>query len=141
MSPFEGWSILLIEDEYLIAADAEQMLHQLGVRAIELVGDLEEAQARARDGAYNAAVLDVNLDGKLSFPVAKILQSRGIPFVFATGYSLQQRPLPGFESGVCVTKPYSVERLKTALLAAAHAQGLARPADVAASPRSAATLA
>jgi DNA-binding response OmpR family regulator len=122
MSAIDGRSILLIEDEYLIAADAEMMLTQLGAGSITISGDFDEAQALAAEGQFDAVVLDVNLNGKLSFPIAKTLEMRGIPFVFATGYNLQFRPLPGFEHGICVTKPYSAERLKMGLLAAMHAQ-------------------
>jgi DNA-binding response OmpR family regulator len=122
MSALAGRAILLVEDEYLIAADAEMMLAQLGAARVDLVGDFDEAQALAAEGQFDAVILDVNLNGKLSFPIAKILELRGIPFVFATGYNLQFRPLPGFEHGICITKPYSAERLKAGLLAALHAQ-------------------
>ena len=122
MSALAGCSVLLVEDEYLIAADAEMMLMQIGAASVTLIGDFDEAQAAAAEGQFDAVILDVNLNGKLSFPIAKTLQMRAIPFVFATGYNLQSRPLPGFENGVCVTKPYSAERLKAALLTALHAQ-------------------
>src|SRR5690349_16047712 len=122
MSALAGRSVLLVEDEYLIAADAEIMLMQLGVANVTLIGDFEEAHRAAAQGQFDAVILDVNLNGKHSFPIAKTLQTRGIPFVFATGYNLQSRPLPGFEHGVCVTKPYSADRLKGALLSALHAK-------------------
>ena len=122
MQALAGCSVLLVEDEYLIAADAEMMLMQIGAANVTLIGDFEEARAAAAEGQFDAVILDVNLNGKLSFPIAKILQVRAIPFVFATGYNLQSRPLPGFENGVCVTKPYSAERLKAALLSALHAR-------------------
>jgi DNA-binding response OmpR family regulator len=135
MSAIAGSSVLLVEDEYLIAADAEMMLTQLGAASVTISGDFAEAQALAADGQFDFVILDVNLDGKLSFPIAKTLEMRGIPFVFATGYNLQFRPLPGFEHGVCVTKPYSAERLNAGLLAAmhAHAQRLSRSSGTQAS--------
>lgn len=118
MSFLAGFSVLLVEDEYLIALDAEQMLRDMGVRDVEIVSTFENAQKRAQAGTFDVAVLDVNINGQLSFPIAEILTARGIPFVFATGYSLRERPIAGFEGGICVSKPYTQEGLRKALAAA-----------------------
>ena len=118
MSFLAGFSVLLVEDEYLIALDAEQMLRDMGVRDVEIVSTFENAQKRAQAGTFDVAVLDVNINGQLSFPIAEILKARGIPFVFATGYSLRERPIAGFEGGICVSKPYTQEGLRKALAAA-----------------------
>ena len=131
MSALAGCCVLLVEDEYLIAADAEMMLMQLGAASVTICGDFAEAQTHAAEGQFDAVILDVNLNGKLSFPIAKTLQMRGIPFVFATGYNLQFRPLPGFEHGICVTKPYSADRLKAGLIAALHSQAQSLPSNTA----------
>ena len=118
MSTLSGLSVLLVEDEYLIALDAEQMLRDLGVRDVEIVSTFDNAQKQTQTGAFDVAVLDVNINGQLSFPIAEILKSRNIPFVFATGYSLRERPIAGFEGGICVGKPYTQEGLRKALTAA-----------------------
>ena len=118
MSILAGFSALLVEDEYLIAVDAEQMLREMGVRDVEIVSTFEQAQKRTQAGTFDVAVLDVNISGQLSFPIAEILKTRGIPFVFATGYSLRERPIAGFEGGICVSKPYTQEGLLKALAAA-----------------------
>ncbi len=110
--------MLLVEDEYLIALDAEQILRGMGVRDVEIVSTFENAHKRNRAGTFDVAVLDVNINGQLSFPIAEILKARGIPFVFATGYSLRERPMAGFEGGICVGKPYTQEGLRKALAAA-----------------------
>jgi DNA-binding response OmpR family regulator len=118
MSLLAGCSVLLVEDEYLIALDAEQMLRDMGVREVEIVSTFENAQNRTQAGTFDVAVLDVNINGQLSFPIAEILKARGIPFVFATGYSLRERPIAGFEGGICVSKPYTQDGLRKALAAA-----------------------
>lgn len=123
MRTFAGLSVLLLEDEYLIALDAEQILKALGIERVEIVATLDGAQKRAADGEFDLAVLDVNINGQPSFPIARIFGKRGIPVVFASGYELGDRPLSDVENAVCVTKPYTSECLKKAV-SAALAKGL-----------------
>jgi CheY-like chemotaxis protein len=103
--------ILVVEDEMTIALMIEDMLIELGHEVLELAMRLPRAEELARKEDFDLAVLDVNLDGRNSFPVADILSERGIPFVFATGYGAS-----GLESGYSahpvVTKPFMTEDLK-----------------------------
>jgi CheY-like chemotaxis protein len=71
----------------------------------------------AREGQFDVVVLDVNLNGQLSFPIAEVVRQRGIPFIFASGYDLRDRTSE-FVGVPCVTKPYSHTRFKSALDAA-----------------------
>jgi CheY-like chemotaxis protein len=118
MSNFTGLSVLLVEDEYLIALDAEQILKGLGVEKVEIAATLAGAEKQAAQGRFDLAVLDVNINGQSSFPIAKTCSQRGIPVVFATGYELRDRPVPGCDKAVCVTKPYTSDRLRDALTVA-----------------------
>lgn len=78
--------VLLVEDEYLVAMLVEDMLNTLGFEVAQIAQNLGAATSAAETGSFDVAVLDVNLDGAFSNPVAEILTRRGIPFVFATGY-------------------------------------------------------
>lgn len=118
MGSLAGLSVLLVEDEYLIALDAEQILKGLGVANVEIASTLESATKRIQDGAFDLAVLDVNLNGKFSYAIADNLRERGIPVVFASGYELRDRAPSSLKDAVSVTKPYTTERLKEALSAA-----------------------
>ena len=80
--------VLIVEDEMLVAMNIEDMLLERGHEVAGIAGRLEPALALARDGAFDVAMLDVNLAGDRSFPVADLLIARGIPFLFATGYGL-----------------------------------------------------
>jgi CheY-like chemotaxis protein len=80
--------ILIVEDEMLVAMNIEDMLLDLGHEVAGLAGRLEAALALAEEGGFDLAMLDVNLAGAQSFPVADLLEERGIPFLFATGYGL-----------------------------------------------------
>ena len=75
---------------------------------------VDEAMALAGQADIDFAILDINLGGAKSFPVAEILRRRGIPFVFATGYGSDG--LEGeFENERTLQKPYEAYELKRAL--------------------------
>jgi CheY-like chemotaxis protein len=104
---------MIVEDETLIVMLLEDMLLDLGYEVAASVQALEEAIVTARSLAIDIAVLDVNLAGAVSFPVADILRDRGIPFVFATGYgagALANR----FAGVPVVTKPFASAQLAQA---------------------------
>jgi CheY-like chemotaxis protein len=81
--------ILVVEDEMLVAMNIEDMLLDLGHEVAGIASRLAPALSLAGEASLDAAMLDVNLAGENSFPVADVLAARGIPFVFATGYGLQ----------------------------------------------------
>lgn len=85
----ERLRILIVEDEMLVAMNIEDMLLDLGHEVSGMAGRLDTALALASEGSFDAAMLDVNLAGQQSFPVADLLAERNIPFLFATGYGLQ----------------------------------------------------
>ncbi|NEU13873.1 response regulator [Methylobacterium sp. BTF04] len=85
MSVLEGCRVLLVEDESLVAMLAEDMLLDLGCEVVVAMR-LDKALAYARTVMFDLAVLDVNLGATSSYPVADLLSTRGIPFLFATGY-------------------------------------------------------
>lgn len=81
----KGRNILLVEDEMMVAMLLESILENEGCNVIS-AGYLEQATLLARERDLDAAVVDVNLHGERSYPVADALAAREIPFVFATGY-------------------------------------------------------
>lgn len=127
MSPLAGKRILLVEDEALIAVMLEDMIVELGAEIAGSAGRIEVALELARSAACDAAVLDVNVGGALVFPVAEVLQARGIPIVFATGYG--SGAVPPAHVAPVVEKPYTREKLERAL-----ADALFRASDARRSP-------
>src|SRR5438270_8852311 len=84
----KGRRVLVVEDEYLIAADIAASLEALGAEVAGPAASVAEALTfLERDGdRLDGAVLDVNLGKERVYPLADVLRSRGIPFVFTTGY-------------------------------------------------------
>jgi CheY-like chemotaxis protein len=106
--------LLVVEDEYLIRMLLEDMLDDLGYRVAAAVGTLAEAREAAASGDFQAAILDVNVDGEQIFPVADILAKRGLPFVFVTGYGEGSLPDP-YRNRPALQKPFQADRLKAML--------------------------
>ncbi len=106
--------ILIVEDEMLVAMNIEDMLLDLGHEVAGLASRLEPALSLAREGEFDLAMLDVNLAGQTSFPVAEILAGRGIPFLFATGYGVKGID-PAYRGYPVLQKPFRARDLEVAL--------------------------
>ena len=94
------------------------MLSDLGYTMVAEAGAIDEAMALAKQAEFDAAILDVNLNGQPITPVVEILVARGLPFVFATGYDLRGVPA-AYRDRPTLQKPFQVEALAGALEAIA----------------------
>ncbi len=106
--------VLVVEDEMLLAMLIEDMLTDLGFEVVGPAMRLETALSLANEEAIDCAILDVNLNGKQSFPVADILRERGIPFFFATGYG-KQGLNETHKDTFTLKKPFAARELRQAL--------------------------
>lgn len=106
--------ILIVEDEILLAMNLEDMLVELGHNVVAVATRMPEAMTLAADSEIDLAILDLNLSGALSFPVAEILRARGVPFLFATGYGLQGLS-EEYKNEFMLAKPYGIDELESAL--------------------------
>ncbi len=114
-NPSETFRILVVEDSFLIVISLEGMLDDLGWTIIGPAAQKAEALALARSETFDAALLDVNLNGDMTWDVAQVLKERGIPFVFSTGYDITN-VLPAFLIGSqVVSKPFSDGELEREL--------------------------
>ncbi|QXQ05039.1 GAF domain-containing protein [Sphingosinicellaceae bacterium] len=98
--------ILVVEDSALIVMTLEMMFEDLGWDLVGPAISVAEALPLARGEQLDAALLDVNLDGEPSWPVAAILQSRGVPFAFATGYDARTALPEEFKGVSVIGKPF-----------------------------------
>ena len=106
--------ILIVEDEMLLAMNIEDMLLELGHEVAGIASRLEPALALAREAAFDVAMLDVNLAGDRSFPVADLLIERDIPFLFATGYG-RDGIEPAYRDRPVLQKPFRAQDLLAAI--------------------------
>jgi len=108
--PLEGARILIVEDEYLLAAMLEDDLRAAGCTIVGPFSGLAQAMEASRREAFDVALLDINLNGQMVYPLADELSSRGVPAVFLTGYGALNLP-ERFRLHPRVSKPYDVSEL------------------------------
>jgi CheY-like chemotaxis protein len=111
-----GRRLLVVEDEYVIAADLTASLEALGVEVAGPAASVAEALTLLENdgGRLDGAVLDINLGNERVYPVADVLRGRGIPFVFTTGYDAAVVPDSYSEVPRC-EKPVDERRLARCL--------------------------
>jgi CheY-like chemotaxis protein len=113
--PLANRRVLVAEDEYFIARDIAQALHILGAEVVGPVPSRDEVQAILATGErLDAAILDINLNGEMVFPVVEALTAQGIPVVFATGYDQTTMPAQ-YQDIPCWQKPFDPQTLVQAL--------------------------
>ncbi len=99
----DGKRILVVEDEFIVAAMLCDTLEDHGAVPLGPVGRVAEGLVMIAEGGIDAAVLDWNLAGEPGTPLAEALAERGIPFVIATGYGSVEPP---FADRPILGKPY-----------------------------------
>src|SRR5450759_2425196 len=110
-SPFSGRRVLMVEDEMIVAWLLEDTLTDLGCAVIGPAGNVNQALAMIEAEAIDVAVLDINLNGQLSYPIA---DARGVSFVFVTGYD-KGRILDGYRVFPVLQKPFHRSELSDIL--------------------------
>jgi CheY-like chemotaxis protein len=103
--------VLLVEDEVLITLLLQDMLLDLECEIADAPANLDDALSAARTGAFDLALIDLNLHGKLTYPVADILTARQIPFIFVTGYGAAALE-PAYADALVLEKPFHQKDLE-----------------------------
>jgi CheY-like chemotaxis protein len=111
----DGCRVLLVEDETLVSMLMEDILVEFGCVVVGPAARLEAALKIAAEEAVDIALLDVNLAGQRSFPIADLLAERGVPFIFVSGYGEQGLEAP-HQNRPVIQKPFSPEAISQALL-------------------------
>ncbi|TMJ19114.1 MAG: response regulator [Alphaproteobacteria bacterium] len=107
-------SILIVEDEPLIAMMLEDFLAELGHTVVACCETVAAAMGHVESGGFEVAILDVSLaDGKV-WPVADRLAAAGTPFIFATGGHVDPPP-PEHAGAPVLAKPYTIDAIEPAL--------------------------
>jgi DNA-binding NarL/FixJ family response regulator len=82
----DGLKILVLEDNFLVAEQICDVLIESGCEVVGPAADLDRGWRALADVELNGALLDINLAGSFSFPIAAYLTERGVPFIFLSGY-------------------------------------------------------
>ena len=112
---------IVVEDEAAISLLLEDMLLDFGCEVIGPAARVAAALELARDAMIDIAILDVNLAGESSYPVAQALDALGVPFLFSTGYG-SDGIKDGFRERPVLEKPFAQHDLRQKLIAARRAQ-------------------
>jgi CheY-like chemotaxis protein len=108
-----GNTVLIVEDEKLLAMMLEDLLLDAGHRVVHATS-LDDALAIVESQAFDAAILDINIEGQEVFPLAARLRELQTPFVFASA-SDAVRIGPEFQAEQLIAKPYTIEQLQQSL--------------------------
>jgi CheY-like chemotaxis protein len=110
----DGRRIFVVEDESVITMLLEDMFEELNCKVVSLASRFQDALDKAKTLSFELAILDVNLNGQRTFPIAEALVERGLPFVFATGYGAAAVP-ENFRDAPVLQKPFRLADLERAV--------------------------
>jgi light-regulated signal transduction histidine kinase (bacteriophytochrome)/CheY-like chemotaxis protein len=110
-----AFRILVVEDSFLLVTAIQTMIDDLGWVVVGPATCKADALTLAQSEAFDAALLDVNLDGETSWDVAAALQTRGIPFIFGTGYDVLSVLPEELAGSTIIAKPYYSKELEQRL--------------------------
>ena len=109
-----GRRVLIVEDEAMISALIEMIVGDAGCLIVGPVGTLKRALEIIEREPLDAALLDVRINGHDIYAVADALSTRGIPFIFVSGFARTQLP-PRFRHCAHIAKPFSPDTILTLL--------------------------
>lgn len=114
MTPDAAKRVFIVEDEFMLVMLMEELLPTLGYEVAGTAASVDQALEQLQALQIDLAVVDVNLAGTESFPVADALRERGTPFLFTTGYGQQGLP-PRFADAPVLAKPFRRNDIEAAL--------------------------
>lgn len=110
-----AYRVLLVEDDFLIATLSRSMIEMVGCEVVGPVQSVERGLDQARNAQIDAAVLDVQILGGTSLPIAEELLKRGVPFVFVSGFADIPEMPEHLRNCMRLEKPVDDEQLARAL--------------------------
>jgi light-regulated signal transduction histidine kinase (bacteriophytochrome) len=113
--PLAGFNVLIVEDNLIVALEAEDLLRSLGAASLVAVSTIAAAERVCATTSIDFALLDINLGFENSLGFAASLRASKTPFLFASGYGEQRKAGDSRLAELTVSKPYDREALQTAI--------------------------
>ena len=107
------YRILVVEDSFLVVTLLDEIFKDLGWESVGPATRLVDALALAKTGVFDVALLDINLNGEMSWEVAAVLAERGVPFVFSTGYDAKTVLPADLAGAVVMSKPFRIHEVES----------------------------
>ena len=108
-----GRRVLVVEDEMMVLMMIEDMLSDLGCESVTAAATTDQAIDLINAQVFDAAMLDMNLNGTKNSSIADALAARGVPFIFSTGYS--HNIMEDYPDRPILKKPFQFEELAAIL--------------------------
>ena len=99
---------LIVEDNYLILMDLEDMVRTSGFKIIDLATNLAQAKELLKTSKYRIVLLDLKLGNESSMPLVQMLKMQKIPFALTTGYVVEVDSSSLFHGIPVISKPYAI---------------------------------
>lgn len=134
--PLQDTTILVVEEEYLIALEIESILEGAEIGRIEIIKSLEEFEVSSSGGEYAAAIIELKTYGEKPHETVDRLQAAGIPIIFGTAFDDYMEGVPGYPDAPVILKPYATEQILKAVRSAidqVETETASRPINAAAS--------
>ena len=107
--------ILVVEDNFLMAEVICDFVRSCGLQPVGPVGSVEGGVQLAQQEDLDAAVLDINLQGRMCFPICSALAKRHVPFMFLSGYAGSPLVPSEFQAARHIEKPFAPEEFQSVL--------------------------
>lgn len=120
-SSLSGLRVLVVEDEYMVATHIEMLLEDCGCDVVGPASTVESALELVKAGRLDGVLLDANLNGFSSAPVAAALDAEAVPFVVVTGYGRLELPTDALSAAPRLGKPFNNAEFEKTLVAAFRA--------------------
>jgi DNA-binding response OmpR family regulator len=114
-SAVSGFRVLVVDDELLVADHLQLLLEDAGYTVVGPVATVEKGLAAVRGEQLDGVLLDANLNGRSSAPIADELRTRGVPFVVVTGYGKLEFADPVLNNAPRLSKPFDGEEFEKKL--------------------------
>ncbi len=107
--------ILVVEDNFLMAEVICDFVRSCGLEPVGPVGSVDSGVELAEHEDIDAAVLDINLQGRMCFPICSALAKRHVPFMFLSGYAGSPLVPSEFRAARHIEKPFAPEEFQSVL--------------------------